>query len=165
MEAKLSTRSGSASRQGRALTDHRALTRCRLDTMRGQEQQVWQEKDRRMRAAGSQRGGGERRAEGSGNKPMEADSGGLLCPGSCASEALEFPGRGVSSYSASPPEGTQVGLDGGAGHTKDEAGVPTAVPTSGELGWVLGSETPGGGPGSFPAPQGREGPLGTGQKA
>ena len=49
---------------------------------------MWQ-KDRRTRAAGSQRGGGESRAE--------ADSSGLLCPGSCASEAPEFPGRGVSS--------------------------------------------------------------------
>ena len=119
---------------------------------------MWQEKDRRTRAAGSQRGGGESRGE--------ADSGGLLCPDSCASEAPEFPGRGVSSHSASPPEGTHVGLDGAAGHTEVEAGVPTALPTSGEAGAGAGLiETPGGSPGSFPAPQGREGPLGTGQKA
>ena len=99
---------------------------------------------------GEQGGGGFRRAPLS--RLMRFRSPGISCAGSV--------------LSASPPEGTHVGLDGEAGHTEGEAGVPTALLTSGEAGAGAGlTETPGGSPGSFPATQGREGPLGTGQKA
>ena len=98
--------------QGRALTDHKALTRCPpgCQEVAGAAGVAGEGQTDAAGSLGEGAGGGERRAEGSGNKPTEADSAGFSVQAHTLQEPLEFPGWGVPSHSASPPEGTQVGL-------------------------------------------------------